>query len=676
MTSRNLLLIFLSFGIIQFAQAQCLSGDCQNGKGTLRLKDGSKYEGHFKNGKREGQGTLTYRNGDIVTGQWHNDRLNGKAELIKANGDRFDGNWKNNAKYGQGKYEWKDGSSYIGEWYSNRRYGKGIMNYPNGSTYNGQWVDDKYDGSGSFGWKSGETFVGSWQKNIPKKGIFAFPNGDRYEGSWVKRTQNGQTQLAFFSNGKRIVNWQGADIQDVREKIPAEDTTSIVESDSVEEESTYPTETNKPTPKDSNTVTPKDETDSIADAFSAFEKKYRENFNMVMRELEAEKQFLIERGIKIRDEIENIARRLESESFSKDEKNSLEEYLKSLEEALVVNELAFQDARQKTTDVINKMRNTILAQDTKIEVIEKEKEKEQERLRFFAIIATLAIAISLVLFMIYRKIDTQKGEIELQSALIAKKNQDITASINYARRIQMAALPPTSQIYQALPESFIFFEPRDIVSGDFYWFTQLEDTLFIAALDCTGHGVPGAFMSLIGNKLLNEIIITKKIHEVDLILNELHKGIFKSLKQDENITQDGMDISICRINTYDRTLEFAGAGQPLFMIQNGELQEIKGDRIHIGGLQKSLSTNSFSKKIIQLSDETEGKQYFYIFSDGFRDQFGDGTGKYGKKRFKELLLRIHQEPMKKQRITLRNEFLDWKGKEKQLDDILVIGFQA
>lgn len=663
-------------GFTYTAHSQCQTGDCQNGTGTKRMSDGSIYVGAFKNKLREGQGKLTKKNGDVLEGLWHNDRLNGEASLTKANGDSFVGNWRNNSRYGIGKYNWANGSSYVGEWYSNRRYGKGVMNYANGNVYNGQWVDDQYSGTGSFEWKSGETFAGTWDKNLPKKGVFAFSTGQKYEGSWKTHLQKGKTALEFIASGKKIASWLDGNIEDIR---PANLKQNAVADtiDEHEEVEDLNTETDKvdevkvknTTTKDTNTTTP-----DKADAFSKFEKKYHVNFNMVMRELEAEKQFLLERGIKIRDEIDLIARRLESESFSNDEKMSLEAYLKSLEEALVENELAFQDARQKTTDVINRMRNTILEQDTKIEVIEAKNTKGQEQLRFFAFTSTLAIAICFVLFMIYRKIDNQKGEIQGQNVLIAKKNQDITASLNYARRIQMAALPPNAKIYQALPESFIFFEPRDIVSGDFYWFTQIDQKTFIAAIDCTGHGVPGAFMSLIGNKLLNEIIVTRQIHDVAEILNQLHQGIFTSLKQEENTSQDGMDISLCVIDRLEQTLEFSGASHPLFIIQNEKLQEIKGDRLHIGGLQKSQASRDFSKKVITL--DPVNKQTFYLFSDGFRDQFGDDGGKYGKRRFKELLLEIHQQPMRKQRISLREELLNWKGSQKQLDDVLVIGFQT
>ena len=507
---------------------------------------------------------------------------------------------------------------------------------------------------------------------FPTSGVLAFPNGDTFDGYWVTRISNGEKIFFFYVKGKLVAEWKGSTITDKRKKDANDiDTTEAVvkndDSSSDKDGSTPKSKTNQ------NDSTPKDE----EDAFTAFEKKYRENFNLIMRELEAEKQFLIEKGVKIRDEMENIARQLESDEFSTEEKESLSQYLKSLESALVENELAFQDARQKTTDVINKMRNTILEQDTHIEVIEAEKAREQEQLRFFAFIATLAIAICFVLFMIYRKIDNQKGEIEAQSRLLEKKNNDITASINYARRIQIAALPPNADIYRALPESFIFFEPRDIVSGDFYWFKEIDNKLFLAALDCTGHGVPGAFMSMIGNKLLNEIVETKRIHDVDHILQELHKGVFASLKQDETTNRDGMDISICMINKFDNKLEFAGARHPLLIVQNGEIEEIKGDRYSIGGLKKKEGPKIFTKKVVELDNNAPHKQTFYIFSDGFRDQFGENQDKkYGKRRFKDFLLSIQDEPMKKQRISLRNELLNWKGDQKQLDDILVIGFQA
>lgn len=266
----------------------------------------------------------------------------------------------------------------------------------------------------------------------------------------------------------------------------------------------------------------------------------------------------------------------------------------------------------------------------------------------------------------------QKQQLEVAFADIAKKNQHITGSINYAQKIQQAILPLQQQIQESLNEVFVLFKPRDIVSGDFYWFSQQEDCVIIAAVDCTGHGVPGAFMSMVGNTLLNQIVNEKRITEPAHILALLHQGVRQALRQeaDHSERQDGMDIALCKLNKHTHELQYAGANNSLYLTRNGQLEEIKANKFGIGGMQKEeriFTTHTF------LLTETTG---CYLFSDGYADQFGGPENKkFMSKRFRQLLLDIHTKPGAEQREVLDQTIEQWRGHEAQLDDILVIGFR-
>lgn len=266
----------------------------------------------------------------------------------------------------------------------------------------------------------------------------------------------------------------------------------------------------------------------------------------------------------------------------------------------------------------------------------------------------------------------QKHKLELAFDEIQHKNSNIMASINYASRIQNAVLPKSEIISEYLPEHFIFFKPRDVVSGDFYWFATTKDKVIISAVDCTGHGVPGAFMSMIGDSLMNQIVHDKKIHKADKILSELHKGIKTTLNQSKTENQDGMDMALCVIDFKTQKMEFSGAHNSLVYIQNKQLYEIKGDKFGIGGyLEKEQSElRSFQKQVIDISIPTT----FYLFSDGYQDQFG-GTQKrkFMVKRLKELFLEIHQKPLQEQAEHLDFILNNWMNGTKQIDDILIIG---
>ncbi len=271
------------------------------------------------------------------------------------------------------------------------------------------------------------------------------------------------------------------------------------------------------------------------------------------------------------------------------------------------------------------------------------------------------------------EITIQKDEIEKQHSEIRKKSEDIQGSIRYASRIQAAILPQKNKIKSLLPDSFILFRPRDIVSGDFYWMAEKDNKIIITAVDCTGHGVPGAFMSMISSTILNEIVNQKGITHTSKILENLHKGVNISLKQEETANQDGMDMAICVIDKEKNICYFSGAKNPLFYVEDGELKQLKGDRMPIGGmLSGKLKNKPFARYEIPLKDDT----VFYIFSDGYQDQFGGKKGrKFMRRRFKNLLLEIHKEPMEVQKEILNTTIIEWMGEKEQIDDILIIGFK-
>ncbi|WP_375558908.1 two-component regulator propeller domain-containing protein [Bernardetia sp. OM2101] len=273
----------------------------------------------------------------------------------------------------------------------------------------------------------------------------------------------------------------------------------------------------------------------------------------------------------------------------------------------------------------------------------------------------------------YTQIAEQKHEIDENRTALQEKNKHITDSINYAKRIQHALLPPLSILKDAF-EAFVLFLPRDIVSGDFYWFTEREGKTIIAAIDCTGHGVPGAFMSIIAETHLDRIVNVMGVMTPAMILEELDKSVRKTLRQNETQSRDGMDMSICVIDKQNNTVTFGGAKNPLIYIQNGNVKQQKGDIRGIGGYSRKYlkNTPTFKDHIIQVTEPTS----FYIFSDGYQDQFGGKhDDKFMKKRFRQVLRDIYAEDMEAQRQLLERGFMRWKGQRQQIDDVLVIGFK-
>ncbi len=283
-------------------------------------------------------------------------------------------------------------------------------------------------------------------------------------------------------------------------------------------------------------------------------------------------------------------------------------------------------------------------------------------------------------------------ELERKTGVLAEKSEDVEASIRYAQRIQQAILPSQEFLQQELKDYFLIFRPRDVVSGDFYWCHKIEkrpvfdlrpshglkimqevenEKIVLAVVDCTGHGVPGAFMSMIGNDLLNQIVIQEKITDPALLLSRLNEGIHDALRQQEAKNADGMDISICVIDTEAGTLSVSSAKQKVFYFQAGELYQISGDRASIGGYFHS-KYHTFKKHQISLRQET----VLYLFTDGIRDQFGGPQSRiFSSRRLKNLLKEVHTLPMAEQKNIIAQKIDTWmqQGQEKQIDDMTLLG---
>ncbi len=261
--------------------------------------------------------------------------------------------------------------------------------------------------------------------------------------------------------------------------------------------------------------------------------------------------------------------------------------------------------------------------------------------------------------------------LETANQEINQKNEDVTASISYASRIQQAILPTLDELKRGFTEVFVLFCPRDVVSGDFYFFSMVGKEHIFAVADCTGHGVPGALMSMVGNELLHEIVDRKHFTVPAEILTALHKGVRQALKQHETDNRDGMDIAIINHNAAQNTLQFAGAKNPIVYIQNNELKYIKGNALTIGGEQREQE-RVFDNHTLPTQDIT----WVYMFSDGFQDQFGGAQNKkYTITKLRELLGNISIQTPEYQHKALLSAFQNWRteAREKQIDDVLVAG---
>ncbi len=275
-----------------------------------------------------------------------------------------------------------------------------------------------------------------------------------------------------------------------------------------------------------------------------------------------------------------------------------------------------------------------------------------------------------ILFVGHDITEAKRIELEIQD-----KNRKITESINYAQRIQTSILPNNRIIRQYLPKSFIYYKPRDVVSGDFPWFFVKDDSVYIAAVDCTGHGVPGALLSFIGYFILNNVVDHDSSYTAGKILDLLHFGVRKTLKQDrpDADARDGMDIALCKINPKRKELHYAGAHRPLYLLRNGELSEFKGNRKAIGGIPNpKKDEDDFTNYIINIQQNDK----VFFFSDGMPDQVGGPEKKkYGPARIREIILANPNYTMPQYNDIFAKDFEEYMGDNKQVDDVLIIGIE-
>ena len=299
-----------------------------------------------------------------------------------------------------------------------------------------------------------------------------------------------------------------------------------------------------------------------------------------------------------------------------------------------------------------------------------------------SLIGIFLLIAALWLFGLYKKIQRnrkkvfeQKEEIVSQRDEITFQNTQITDSLNYAKKIQDSILISEKEIKQHLPKMFVYNRPRDIVSGDFYWFSKVQNKIVVAAIDCTGHGVPGAFISMIGNTLLNEIVNEREIIIPDKILTLLHFGVLTALQQNKegSSAEDGMDMSLCTIDKKQKRFQFSGAKNNLYVVQGDKLKILKANYHSIGGKPLREDTNlEFTSFDFMYDDKTS----IYMLSDGYLDQFGgEEDKKFNTVRFKNMLLRNRHLPMIAQKGVFKDTMNKWIGTKDQIDDMLVLGIK-
>ena len=366
---------------------------------------------------------------------------------------------------------------------------------------------------------------------------------------------------------------------------------------------------------------------------------------------------------------------------------------KKIKEAEVQKNIAIKD-KKRTEKVLKSTKDTLEqsklvvdllnaeneAKEAKLKVKEaKLKVKEakielERRLRYGMYVVFLFICV--ITFLVFRQMQEKKRankQLNKLNGEIQKKNNQILDSINYARHIQEAILPLENKMKEGFPESFVLYKPRDIVSGDFYWYTTHGDYSFIAVIDCTGHGVPGAFMSMIGNTLLNETVNEKEIFEPAKVLEILNDKVVKTLGQNDEdsdgFSEDGMDMTFCCYNNKNKTLEIAMANHVAVVYSDGHLSTIEGDYFSVGG-NVGVAEVKFETHTIDLAKDT----VVYMFSDGYQDQFGgDKNKKFMLTNFMKLIESIQHKTLSEQKVILDEEYNKWRGDNRQIDDVLVVG---
>ncbi len=376
------------------------------------------------------------------------------------------------------------------------------------------------------------------------------------------------------------------------------------------------------------------------------------------------------------------------------EAKNYKESSKYFEKYIAINDSIFNTEKNKQiTEMQEKYDSEAKQQEIELQQIEIEKEKakvdyQTKQKIGFGVGLGLTVILLFIAFRGYRQKKQANNIITYQKNMVEEKNREIIDSINYAKRIQNALLNSEEHESKHLPEHFIFFNPKDIVSGDFYWSFEKQDYLYLAVADCTGHGVPGAFLTMLGTAFLNEITAKEIILSPAEILDELRTKIIKELSQTgaEGENKDGMDMSLIRLDIKTKELEWAGANNPFWLIKNKLEKEKSSLQLNISTDNKHLYEIKSDKQPISYYPEAkpftnhkiklEKEDSIYLFTDGYPDQFGGPKGKKFKyKPFKELLVSLSNKSMGAQKEALENNFIKWKGDLEQIDDVCVIGLK-
>jgi serine phosphatase RsbU (regulator of sigma subunit)/tetratricopeptide (TPR) repeat protein len=355
-----------------------------------------------------------------------------------------------------------------------------------------------------------------------------------------------------------------------------------------------------------------------------------------------------------------------------------------IKDTLLNEQSSKQIAEMNTKYDSEKKDKELIKKDAEINKQQAETEKQNLQRNAFIIGFALVLVLAFFIFRGYRQkrsanklleeknlfIENQKLLVENKNEIIEEKQKEIIASITYAKRIQQAILPPDKLVKEFLPNSFILYKPKDIVAGDFYWIEKIDDVILIAAADCTGHGVPGAMVSVVCNNALNRSLREFGLKDPGKLLDKTRELVIEQFEKSEEEVKDGMDISLCALSDKTNQLLWAGANNPLWIIRDGELTDIKSNKQPIG---KYIEPKPFSTHTLQL----EKGDTIYIFSDGYADQFGGERGKKFKaSAMKELLLKIQHNTMEEQKQLLEQTFETWKGSLEQVDDVLIIGIRT
>ncbi len=418
-----------------------------------------------------------------------------------------------------------------------------------------------------------------------------------------------------------------------------------------------------------------------------------ESIESVVNQVKIEQHQLEETNSIIILEINNILKRLAVEkTLSPYEKKKLRNYLKRLTDEVSDGDRQYEENKTKRDELLEKLNFMLLEKDSinklnqlKIQKLEREKELEREtstkRILFVSFIAVLLSAVVLLLIFLMRKVSKQRGTLQIQNAEISEQKEriqtvykELSDNIDSAKLIQNAILPGKALVRKAIPNIAIFYQPKNIVSGDFYWLYKRGDTTILAAVDCTGHGVAGAFMSFLGYEILNQIVRENKEIQAGEILSQLNLKLIETLSiYGASGVNSGMDISLCVIDFGKSSLEFAGANNSLYVVRNGmtELEQYAADKQGIGGRQK---TSHFQFKTHRVSFAPGDN--FLLFTDGYADQFGGGglNQKFMYSKLRSLFIAMaHLSPDERERM-MEQQFKDWKGNYEQLDDVLLVSF--